>query len=274
MRVMRFGIMVLIGLAAGTCIARANEPERQAPLPSRSIRLVVPAPDAVSAAERLASIERWTREYTAWKQWFELWRNRREPGWFGTRQRRERPDPPASLAGACPVPADETGILADACRLFAEWRSQDAGTAIATQQVAATRTQNEAPRRTVWWQHVHLDALWPMTQGSSGMFGVVGLHTTIKVTGRVQVFVAPGAILMRVPDASGSQQWKPATDWGFSYRMFDFTMPGMRRQSTLHVNLAKVWLLGSTENLAGVNSEMYLAGFSLTFRKNARSGTP
>jgi hypothetical protein len=273
MRVMRLGIMVLIGLGAGISIALADSPDQQTLLPSRSFLLVVPAPDAVSASERLASIERWTREYTAWRRWFEQWGNRREPGWLGTRQRRERPDPPASLAAACPVPADETGLLADACRLFAEWRNHDVGIAIATQQVAVTRTQKEAPQRTVWWQHVHLDALWPMTQGSS-VFGVVGLHTTIKVTGRVQIFVAPGAILMRVPDASGSQQWKPATDWGFSYRMVDFKVPGMRRPSTLHVNLAKVWLLGSTANLAGVNSDMYLAGFSLTFRQDDRRGTP
>jgi hypothetical protein len=267
MRVIPLAVMVLVGLDAGATIARAESPEGQQPLPSRSILLVLDAPDGHSWSAHLADIERWTHDYAEWRAWFEQWRNRREPGWFGTRQRRERPDPPPSLAAACPVASNETGVLADACRYFAEWRDDDAAAAIAAQQATAARAQHERARHTVWWQHVHLDALWPVTQGQSGMFGVVGLHTTIKVSGRIQVFVAPGAILMRVPDATGGRQWKPATDWGFSYRVVDFTLPRARRPSTLHLNLAKVWLLGGRDNLAGVDTDMYLAGLSLTFRK-------
>jgi hypothetical protein len=70
----------------------------------------------------------------------------------------------------------------------------------------------ENDQKTVWWQHIHLDALWPMTQGTSGVYGILGLHTTIDLTGRVELFVAPGAILMRVPGPSGNGEWKPATD--------------------------------------------------------------
>ncbi len=264
MRVMPIAVMVLVSVGAGTAVARADG---QQPLASRSILLVIPAPDARAWPGHLAEIEQWTRDYAEWRAWFEQWRNRREPGWFGIRPRRERPDPPASLAAACPVGSIETGALADACRYFAEWRDNDVADTTATQQATAARAHHERAQHTVWWQHVHLDALWPVTQGTSGIFGVVGLHTTIKVSGRVQVFLAPGAILMRVPDANGGEQWKPATDWGFSYRMFDFTLPGVRRPSTLHLNLAKLWLLGARENPAGANTDMYLAGLSLTFRK-------
>ena len=80
----------------------------------------------------------------------------------------------------------------------------------------------------------------------------------------MQIFLAPGAILVRVPSGAGDT-WTPATDWGFSYRILDFTLPAMRRPGSLHLNLAKVWLLGH-DRLTSIDSGMYLAGFSLTFR--------
>jgi hypothetical protein len=230
---------VLMGLNAAVSFA-STDPRDAPSLPSRPILLAMPAPDASPVSERLERIEQWTRDYSAWKTWFEQWRNRREPGWWGTRPRRDRPDPPASLVAVCPVPSDETGVLNDACRLLAEWRTEDVATAIVVQQQTSTRAHKEATLRSAWWQHVHLDALWPMTQGTSGVFGLVGLHTTIAVSDRVQVFLAPGAILMRVPGVSGNQEWKPATHWGFSYRVVDFTVAGMRRPVTLHANLAKI----------------------------------
>jgi hypothetical protein len=219
------------------------------------------------SGEQLAGIERWSRDYIAWKAWFGEWRNKREPSLFGTHSRRQRPDPPVEAFFACPLPSDDVGPLAQSCRLLDEWLRNDVAAEIITQQAAATRTRKENESKTIWWQHVHLDALWPMTQGTSGMYGVLGLHTTIDLTGRIELFLAPGAILMRVPGPSGNGEWKPATDWGFTYRLADFTMPRMRRPATLHVNLAKVWLFGGTENAAAAQNDMYLAGFSLTFRK-------
>jgi hypothetical protein len=43
-------------------------------------------------------------------------------------------------------------------------------------------------------------------------------------------------------------------------------MPATRRPVTLHLNIARVWLFGQREDVPG-QSDMYLAGFSLTFRK-------
>ena len=223
-------------------------------------------PTVAATRDQLSVIERWVRDYTAWKAWFAKWHNRVEPGLLGTRQRRPRPDPPAVLLDTCPVAPDADTVLVNACRLLEEWRNDDIVTEIIKQQVATTRAQKETEDRSVWWRHVHLDALWPMTQGTSGIYGVVGLHSTIDLTGRVELFLAPGAILMRVPGPAGPE-WKPATDWGLSYRVTDFSMPGTRRPVTLHVNLARVWLFGQREDVPGVQSDMYLAGFSLTFRK-------
>src|SRR4029077_7766695 len=92
--------------------------------------------------------------------------------------------------------ADE-GVLTDGCRALRVW-NDDETTAQLRGQLASARTQKEAPRNTVWWEHVHLDALWPMAQTGSSVFGVLGVHATVDVAGRFQVFVAPGAILLNV----------------------------------------------------------------------------
>jgi hypothetical protein len=269
MRIKGSLVIILIGLS-GAIPGELTVSLAAQSLPLRPASPLMQLPSTIApTAEQLAAIERWTRAYTAWKVWFAEWRNRREPSLFGTRPRRQRPDPPAPLFAACPVPSDETGALADACRLLDEWRHDDVATEIVRQQIATTRAKKENDQKTVWWQHIHLDGLWPMTQGTSGVYGILGLHTTIDVTGRVELFVAPGAILMRVPGPSGNGEWKPATDWGFSYRLANFTMPRMQRPATLHLNLAKVWFLGDAENVPGMKTDMYLAGFSLTFRKAA-----
>jgi len=200
-------------------------------VPLRPVRSVTELSSTISPSdEQMKGIERWMREYAAWKTWAAAWLNKREPGVFGgSRERRQRPDPPASLVAACPVSIEETGTLADACKLLDEWRHDDLATEIIRQQIASARKQKEDDQKTIWWQHVHLDALWPMTQGTSGVYGVLGLHATVDLTGRVQLFLAPGAILMRVPGPSGNGEWRPATDWGFSYRLADFTMPRIGR---------------------------------------------
>jgi hypothetical protein len=104
-----------------------------------------------------------------------------------------------------------------------------------------------------------------MTQVGSNAFGVVGVHTTLPVTKRMQVFLTPGAIVMRLPALTGGETWSAATDWGFSYRLFDFRMPAVGRPSTLHFNMARVWVLGTST--VPLTRQLYVAGFSVTFKK-------
>jgi hypothetical protein len=154
--------------------------------------------------------------------------------------------------------------MAAGCRAWREWVRADYATELVAQRLVQTRATSEAPRKTVWWEHIHLDALWPVTQVGSNAFGVCGVHATLNLTQRAQIFIAPGAILMRLPALEGGQTWTPAADWGFSYRLFDLRLPAMQRASTLHLNIARVWILGmSRVPMAG---ELYLAGFSLTFK--------
>lgn len=110
-----------------------------------------------------------------------------------------------------------------------------------------------------------MDALWPMTQSGSSAFGVAGMHATMHLTKRLQVFMAPGMLLMRLPGLDGTETWSAATDWGFSYMLFHFRLPGLRHASSAHFNMARVWMLGA--NVAPMTGDMYVAGLSLTFRK-------
>jgi len=257
-------VIVVAGLCASLPVGSVCLAEARQAVAAQST--AEPATASSLTKEETSAIERWVHDYKAWKAWYAKWRNRIEPGLFGARERRKRPDPPSVLATVCPAPAGDTGLLTDACQLFKEWSNDDIATEVIKQQVATTRAQKETEDKSVWWRHIHLDAVWPMTQGSSGVWGVVGLHTTIDISGRVELFLTPGAMVMRVPGPDGGQ-WKPATDWGLSFRLADFRIPTTHRPATLHVSLARVWLLGRMDDVPGVESDMYIAGFSLTFRK-------
>lgn len=244
--------------------AAAQEPTSA--LPSRP--LAWPAPpilDQPDFFERLLAAERWTRDYEEWRAWHQQWRNRIEPGWFSSRARRPAPEPPAWLPAACASVPEDDGPLADACQAWREWNLDDATAAVMTQQVTQVRTTMEAPRKTLWWERIHVDALWPMTQSGTRAFGVAGVHATMHVSKRFQVFMAPGAILMRLPSLDGTQTWTAATDWGFSFSLVDFRLPGMQRPSTAHFNIARVWILG--QHSLRAPGELYLAGLSLTFKQ-------
>jgi hypothetical protein len=236
-----------------------------AQLPSRTVTIPSQTFPAETPSQQISALERWTHDYDEWKAWFVKWRGRLEPGWFSAKQRRVAPAPPVWLPDACASLLEEAGPLAGACRAWREWLHDNDGTGLLVQQAAQTQKQQEAVPKTVWWEHVHVDALWPMTQSGSSAFGVAGMHTTLYVTKRMQVFLTPGAILMRLPAVSGGRTWSAATDWGFSYSLFDFRVPGMDRPSTLHLNMARVWVLGA--NGLTVPGELYLAGFSITFKR-------
>src|SRR5215471_8249877 len=238
---------------------------QEAALPSRSVTLPAQTFPSETPSQQLLALQRWTADYDAWKAWFVKWRGRLEPGLFSAKPRRDAPVPPAWLPDACTSLVDDTGPLADACRAWRESLHDHDGTGLLMQQSAQTQTKQEAVVKTKWWEHVHLDAMWPMTQSGSSAFGVAGMHTTLHVSKRLQVFLAPGAILMRLPSINGGQTWSAATDWGFSYGLFDFRMPGMERPTTVHLNFARVWVFGA--GAVTMPGELYLAGFSLTFKQ-------
>ena len=211
---------------------------------------------------QVAEVQQWVRAYTEWKKWADKWLGKREPGWFGTRERKAKPNPPDWLPEYCRSYEVVDGPFGEGCRLLADWR-EDHATSLVREQIADQRTQREAPTRTRWWSHVHFDALWLTTQVPA-TYGIIGIHATHRISGRLQVFLAPGAMLLNVPTPFGRREWKPATDLGISYQLFDFAFPGNQRAATLHLNIAKAWIVGRQESF--IDSSVELAGLSVSFK--------
>src|SRR6185503_14105 len=178
--------------------AQDPQPPRATPDPADQAQLDARAP----------ALKQWVDDFKRWK------RSRDENALRGSRRKvPPKPAPPEWLSDDClHVAVDDTGLWADACRLLTDWKDDEV-TAEIRRQIAESRAQREAPTKTMWWQHVHVDALWPMTQWGSNVYGIVGTHVTVEVAGRFQVFVTPGAMLLSVPDETGGRDWRMATDW-------------------------------------------------------------
>ena len=211
--------------------------------------------------QRATELKRWMHVYTEWKEWADKWRGKREPGWFGTRERKAKPDPPVWLADYCRASIETDGDFMAGCRLLKDWQT-DHATAMIQEQTRDERARREAPARTRWWSNVHFDALWLTTQ-MPATYGVIGMHATHKISGRFAIFMAPGAMLLNVPTPNG-REWKPATDLGVSYQLSDFHFPGTKRAATLHINVVKAWVVGNHGSF--IDSSIELTGLSISFK--------
>jgi hypothetical protein len=264
------GLFVSLAVLAGSPVATFGQETGSSPLPSRAVAVaaqqLLTAPDLAGRdPSQMMELTAWMDAFAEWQTWSAEWGNRRERGWLtGFRERREKPVPPAWLPVECAVTVEDRGPIAQACTLLAEWTAEP-GTTRVRQARAAASTDQEAPTKTVWWEHVHLDLLWPATQVRASVYGIVGTHIATTVGGRLQVFLAPGAMFLNVPSRNGSRAWKVATNYGIGYRLFDFSFPGNRR-ATLHANIAKAWLLSDIADVA-TGRTMDFAGFSMTFNQ-------
>ena len=258
--------MVSIGFAQST------EEQASTPLPSHSLPIsmegVAGMPHIVdrSAADRAVALEEWMTEFAEWQKWSMEWRGKRQKGWFTSfRDRREKPDPPAWLASECVTVIDEADPLVHACDLLAEW-NDEAG-AEARRARLASMAAIEDNSKTIWWEHIHLDVLWPAMQWQASTQGVIGMHAAINVHGRLEIFAAPGAMMVNLPATNGTRVWRLATNYGFGVRLFEFKFPGFERRAVAHLNLAKGWVVTDYADLATGRS-MDFVGFSMTFKKD------
>lgn len=217
-------------------------------------------------SSRDAELQRWVTEFTAWEKWWREWANRPQPGLVTSSRAREvKPDPPSWLAAECEEVFDPSDSRAEACNLLEDWRTDNALLLTRVSRRSSTQTAEAGPK-TIWWEHVHVDLLWPATELRPSIFGVVGMHTSMTVKGRAQIFLAPGLMLMNVPAFDGTRVWKIATNYGIGYRLFDFTFPGYQRRASLHVNFAKSWLISDAADLLTSRTTDF-AGFSITFKR-------
>ena len=252
-----------VAFLLGVCVIGTAGPGRAQQPPDPAAQ-VTSEPTALSQSpERTRDLERWIRDYNKWQEWRH---QSLKKGAIALSDRKPQPQPPMWLVDDCRDTVTVPGsLLSEACDLLVGWSDDDV-TGDVRYQASSIRAHHEAPKKSTWWEHVHWDAFWPMMSSESSVFGVIGGHVTVEIEGRFQVFMTPGVILLNVPTAQGSREWKPATDWGFAYRLFDFRVPMTRRPASFHVNFVKAWMLSNIGN-ATFKSSVDLAGFSVTFKK-------
>jgi hypothetical protein len=117
--------------------------------------------------------------------------------------------------------------------------------------------------KTKFWERIHLDGLWAVTQTGSRIYGVIGMHVTPVSVGRLQFFGPPGIMLLSMPTEEG-RVTRIAYTWGVSVELFDFRIPGTDRRAKAHINVTKAWTLGGDTNLLAARSGLDVAGLSVT----------
>jgi hypothetical protein len=257
-------LTLLISLPA----AAQTGADPQNPLPSHSVAMLpAQAPDVFDTATtmRAKELQQWMEDFREWTEWAARWENRRQPGWFTPfRDRPEKPAPPGWLAADCRDVSMAGDPMSGPCALLMEW-AEDRATAEQRRARAAAIALLEDRSRFSWLDHIHLDVLWPATQLQSRAYAVVGTHATTTIGGRLQVFVAPGAMFVNLPARDGSRVWRVAANYGIGYRLKEWRMRS-GRVATINVNAAKAWLLSDPADVVTGRS-MDFAGFSFTFAK-------
>jgi len=248
---------------------QAQSPETE-PLPARVLsfdEMPLPADAAVIVLSEndLHALQVWAHDFADWQSSFERWRHPspKEPpreylSWNQFLEDHPKPPPPSWLSGVCSL-LEEDAQFAHSCALLADWRD-DPFLIKKRHAAAAAMQQQEAPKNSVWWRNLHLDGLWSTTQSNVAALGLFGTHLTVSVEGRLQVFLAPGILLVSMPTFNGSRVLSPATDWGLTYRLFNVG------RGTVHFNLVHAWILGGGAQGQLAGSHLTLAGFSVTKR--------
>ncbi len=245
-------LVCVVGLTSPAA-AQSVDPLPAERIPFEVLSLAPDRPVVVLSDDRLAALQEWTLDYGGWlDRANDRAHHTPAPLWSvfaGTAE----PAPPPWLGTACELLAG-TEQFVRPCELLAVWRDDPGAKSRHAALVALI--QKEAPEKTIWWQHLHIDGLWSTTQSNVSALGLFGMHMTVTVVGRVQVFVAPGIMLVSVPTLYKTREVVPAADWGVSYRLFNVG------SSTVHLNLVHAWMLQA----AAINANTTLAGLSVTFR--------
>src|SRR5262249_38267787 len=152
---------VCLALAAVLSLPRAasaGEPQERDTLAARAIEMppaaLVPVPPVVLVSPaHLAELQASTRAVADWPKQGAVFLNRRQPGkWAYAVDRAPKPEPPAWLPGACVLLSDDPDFTKP-CTLLVQWNEDPIATNT-RQTAAAIIKQQEAPTKSLWWQHV------------------------------------------------------------------------------------------------------------------------
>jgi hypothetical protein len=231
-----------------------------------------PPPPGTELEQRLDELATWLREYEAWERWFEQWGNRVSSDFDDETGRRKRPAPPVWLEAECRDFWGNDGPLASACYLLRHWDEQPflilqrRHTPVGT---AGGRPQDKV-EKTTFFRRVHLTGLWGHAQyPATQTYGIIGMQVSVFETGRLTL-PAIGVMLVMVPDGEGGHAWKPGTTVGFGYRLCDFVPPLIKRQVSLHFNVARTNVHGVRDDRlfpGGLNLNLIGLSISPTRRK-------
>ena len=210
------------------------------------------------SADQARELSAWLRSMKEWRAFDAKWSNRpARDGWGRIVTKRTPPAPPAWLPEFCTVSADENEETALACRLVADPRAP--AESLPGRREAARLAAERPPKRSRFFERLHIDGLWSTTAANGRSYGLIGSHLTLVDVGRVQVFGPPGVLLLSVPDGKGSRRIELGYTWGVSVRLMDVRMFASRDMS-LFLNLTKVW--------AGRGGQAYdIVGFSIAPQK-------
>jgi hypothetical protein len=237
--------------------------------------LVVPA-GAVLAQERPAQqvleqrhdeLVSWLDEYKRWEAFTLKWGNKVAYNAAGgmVKNRPTRPEPPEWLWSDCRASLSPEGKLGEACAILAHW--DDLNQLLASRRHLGGFAKTEATEKTSFLHRIHLSGGWvPAQLPAPNVYLVAGMQVGIVEVGRLTL-PAVGVGLIAMEDDGGGYEWKPATVIGLGYRLTTFPFPGLKRQSHLHINVARVTIHGARNIAVGLDPSQNLIGFSLTFSK-------
>jgi hypothetical protein len=257
---MKIAVLVWSALLASTVPALAQEQER------------------VSGMEeqRFVELATWLRDYDAWEKWFERWGNRVVHNFNDqmVMERKERPAPPFWLAAECKADSGlgSNLLLTRGCDILEHW--DDHPSLVVQRKQRASQPlragqKEEKVVKTSFLRRVHLTGGWAQAQyPSTHTYGIVGMQVGVVETGRFTI-PAIGVMLMMIPDGHGGHEWKPATTLGFGFRLFDFVPPLLKKQASLHFNLARTSVhgAGDIQNFSGIATNVNLVGLSVSAKK-------
>jgi hypothetical protein len=225
------------------------------------------------------TLDAWIHDYTLWREWADKWINRRQwvvhpfpyPFWKESPElfayvaaRRVEPEPPIGLESACtqaPYSSAGRDRRSRACSLLTVWKDD-----YATQQirwgVATARAQKDDLSRSRFLEHIHFSSLWASLQGVGGgrAYGLAGIHATIDVHGRWQIYALPGVMAISVPTVYGRRVVSVGYDWGMAIRLGGLRLPLADLPLKAHLNLAHVWM-------PEVDQRMDMVGLSFTVNR-------
>ena len=264
---------IVLVLAA---LGQPPAPQLPPPLEARAIAAPAPLIEIPRPPLDEAVLDRWIAEYTRWREWSAKWGTRRQwvahpfpyPFWKDNPDifsyvvpRPAEPEPPAGLEAACvesPRSATRGDRRARACELLTFWKD-DYQTQQIRSAVAAARAQKDDVSRSRFIEHIHFASLWASLQkpGGEGTYGLAGIHATIDIHGRWQIYALPGVMAISVKNRWDRRMVTVGYDWGMALRLGALRLPLAGLPVKVHFNLAHVWM-------PEVNQRLDMVGLSFS----------